>query len=284
MAAQLLMQAQPPRGVGIPQPPEPEQKDPGLDPEHLPKEAYRAWRLHWEAGEPVLQSCSRGDLWREAEFTADAKPTETNQSGIYTKRTLQQIEQMNYSWAGSECVVGKVALMGKVQPHDNGVLRAEKVRILALRYKGEAMVTQKMPAGAVPFPGDGITLLRRIVQENTPLTGKLLPGTYTLGLRPGDYEVGPKGLVAKVGAGSRMWRSIVLPEPNQAHVFIDADEQATFGAEPVAGDGEEVFLCCAPDGNLYWGYQVRHEPEQITRMLSERYEVPVLEEDVSRET
>lgn len=103
---------------------------------------FREWEVYWRDGRPVLRSPIMGTIWERPRLYADASPVEDRQSGVYS------ITHWAKSWldvAPLEPIcfnaVGAVDAFGAIVIHDDGVVRSEAVRILALRlvpYSGRS--------------------------------------------------------------------------------------------------------------------------------------------------
>jgi len=107
--------------------------------------AFREWRLRWDLVEdmPLLQSTYMPSLWYEDGLKADISPENEHGVGMYSE--LHGVHAC-LPWCGSMflsqvrsaspvrlIVFGAVDLIGHVVEHTDGVVRAEEVRILALR-------------------------------------------------------------------------------------------------------------------------------------------------------
>lgn len=106
-------------------------------------EAYREWRVRCERDtvRPILQSMSYNHLWPDGELTADRVPvlgeTLGNAHGVHaaladstssylTKLTTRRSQPLLLA-------IGRVEAWGTIVGHEDGVIRAEHMRVLALR-------------------------------------------------------------------------------------------------------------------------------------------------------
>lgn len=86
--------------------------------------AIRCWG--YDEKNKVLVSLGKGNTkWGYSYLHSDIKPEKGNESGIYAYR----LGSMNYFKGG---IQGLIALSGKIISHKDGMLRAEKARILIL--------------------------------------------------------------------------------------------------------------------------------------------------------
>ena len=111
--------------------------------------AYREWRIRWDPTTgPVLQSTLMSTLWTETDLAADRAPeddTNTRRLGAHTEplhgvhACLPWCKTFFLARPDMDMIslklfaVGAVDLQDKVVEHADGVVRAERVTILALR-------------------------------------------------------------------------------------------------------------------------------------------------------
>lgn len=111
--------------------------------------AFREWRVRWDPEEgPLLQSTMSANLWLESELVADQEPEDSIESkrlgggpnalhGVHACLPWCDslfLTKPSLSWTSIRLfAIGAVDLQGKVVEHDDGVVRAERVRILAIR-------------------------------------------------------------------------------------------------------------------------------------------------------
>lgn len=110
--------------------------------------AFREWRVRWDqvGNAPILQSTFMPVLWTTSSQTADELPEGDTSSGVLgtlhgihaalpwtTSPFLSRRGWPNSSAGVRLIAVGAVDTFGRIVEHDDGVLRAEHVKILALR-------------------------------------------------------------------------------------------------------------------------------------------------------
>ncbi len=97
--------------------------------------AYRVW--NWDT--VGLRSTARGYHWKEMNF-ADRVPEPHNQSGFYSVKLTGLgvlTSGASYFGIGRQSVSGFVELLGRVEEHSDGILRAEVARLVCLFVTSE---------------------------------------------------------------------------------------------------------------------------------------------------
>lgn len=107
----------------------------------------------WTYLDSILTSRNQKYIWTSSNILADKVPTKDNQSGIYA----YQLGSMIPSWAHH---IGIVEMLDHIQVHSDGVIRAEKCKILVIivnwgnsRWAREVSSRYNIPVYIANYPG-----------------------------------------------------------------------------------------------------------------------------------
>jgi len=100
--------------------------------------AYRVWQINdvdeTDGLAPIIYSSSQDFVWKEVTF-ADTPPTQTNHHGLHARLLMPSllIDGVGYSTFCS----GFVELLGDIQEHSDGVVRAECAKMICVYFRDD---------------------------------------------------------------------------------------------------------------------------------------------------
>lgn len=95
--------------------------------------AFRWWRLQWQDGRPLLESLYLPQSWHTPWVEAEEAPTPEDEAGVYALAPWARARAVDL--APLALAEGAVDLSGAVVVHEDGVVRGQRARILALRLR-----------------------------------------------------------------------------------------------------------------------------------------------------